>query len=309
MCTHDRVQRHRRYAEDILALHDGLNFRQLLRTGPDRAVYQRRRSSGPVTLGFRTDQLPERYLLGIQGFRLAQYLALGWVCEDAIAAGGMFCEPTSNLRDDDIHVVTLSSEGTILGCLSLTGSPDGVPRRLGDITRSAFPVEQAYGIDLLGGLAADKTSAQVRELRRFVHRRSLTRSDVAVTGHSGVAAGDCDDRACRSVDHPDHRRRRGACRAAAPEGRRFPDPSGRWRVSAARPTRLPAPRVHETPHSQALRRRGASRRTRAPDDAVRGGVGLGRPRHRTPRPDHRLLGDGATSGRDPPEARGVSVGH
>ena len=74
MCT-DGIQLGRgRYARDILALQENLNFRSLLQISSDEATYHARRPGGLLTLGLRTDQLTGRHLLGLQGFRLAQYL-------------------------------------------------------------------------------------------------------------------------------------------------------------------------------------------------------------------------------------------
>ena len=67
-----------RYAGAILALQERLTFRSLA-TLPEVA-YRADRADGLTTLGLRTDQLTARHLLGMQGFRLAQYLRLGWVC-------------------------------------------------------------------------------------------------------------------------------------------------------------------------------------------------------------------------------------
>lgn len=175
MCTNGLPGRGSRYARDILALQERLNFRSLHDMPADRAIYAARRPNGFLTLGLRTDQLTDRHLLGLQGFRLAQYLQLGWVCEDVIASQGMFCEPVHGLRPDDLHMVTISPAGEILGYLGLVGSSDDTPMDLSDPGRRRFPVEEAHGINLFdivpGGAA---TTDQVRELKRFVHRRSMT---------------------------------------------------------------------------------------------------------------------------------------
>lgn len=174
MCT-DRPTSGR-YARDILALQEGLNFRSLLSTAVDRATYHAPRPDGMLTLGLRTDQLTDRHLLGLQGFRLAQYLQLGWVCEELIASRGIFCEPTDGLGADDLHLVTLSGTGEILGYLGLVGAHHGQVRPLADPGRARFPVETAHGIDLaeLASAAGATRTDQVRELKRFVHRRSMT---------------------------------------------------------------------------------------------------------------------------------------
>lgn len=179
MCN-DVVRPHsNRYAADILALHERLKFHSLLSLPPDACAYQVRRPDGLVTLGLRTDQLDHRHLLALQGFRLAQYLKLGWICEDLIAARGMYCEPCHGVRNDDLHMVTVSPAGDILGFLGLVGSadPDGVS--LHDPGRWQFPVERAHGISLAEHTRGEVVySHEVRELKRFVHRRSMTDRDL-----------------------------------------------------------------------------------------------------------------------------------
>src|SRR6478735_12694946 len=178
MCSPDTAERPTagRYARDILALQERLNFRTLRDVERAAAAYAVRRPDGLVTLGLRTDQLSSRHLLGLQGFRLAQYLQLGWDCSDRIAAQGMFCEPTVGMRDDDLHMVTVDGNGHILGYLGLVGAGDSVPRPLDDPDRELFPVEVAHGINLFDTVPTVRnvTADQVRELKRFVHRRSMT---------------------------------------------------------------------------------------------------------------------------------------
>lgn len=176
MCEGETRASTARYARDILALQDGLNFRSLLAVPRHDVAYYARRPGGLVTLGLRTDQMSKRYLLGLQGFRLAQYLQLGWVCQDTIAARGLFCEPVHGLRNSDLHLVTVSPGGEILGYLGLVGSSDEVPRLLQDPDRARFPVETAHGINLFDVVPRDRATRtdQVGELKRFVHRRSMS---------------------------------------------------------------------------------------------------------------------------------------
>lgn len=191
MCIDAVHPRSHRYAADILALQDGLNFRSLLAVPVERSVYRVHRPDGVITLGLRTDQLTSRHLLALQGFRLAQYLKLGWICEDIIASRGMFCEPAHG-GDDDLHMVTVSDSGDILGYLALVGNADAAGLALDDPCRSLFPVERAHDINLAEQITEPGVrSDQVRELKRFVHRRSMTdrRMRIRVTLELLLAAG------------------------------------------------------------------------------------------------------------------------
>ncbi len=177
MCTTTSGLRAERYVDDVVSLHRGLSFRGLL-TRVDRRhlLHLVERGDGLATVALETRHLPHRYLVGLQGFRLAQYLQLGWICADLVYSSAIFCEPVQAVHPHDVHVITMSPSGAILGYLALTGPADGEPADLLDPARGQFPVEQAHGINLfehVAGLPGVRTD-EVRELKRFVHSRTLT---------------------------------------------------------------------------------------------------------------------------------------
>jgi hypothetical protein len=178
MCTTPTTSTTRRYAADIVAMHERMSYRRLLEHLPQGDLpHLAVRGDGLVTVAATTEQLPHRYLLGLQGFRLAQYLQLGWACEETLHRSAGFCEPPQSLHPDDVHVLTLSGRtGRILGYLSLTTSADGDPRALLAPDRARFPVEEAHGINVFSRVPAPAgvRTDQVRELKRFVHARTLT---------------------------------------------------------------------------------------------------------------------------------------
>jgi hypothetical protein len=177
VCTTPASPTTRRYASDIVALHERMSYGRLLDHLPlDDLQHLAVRGDGLVTVAATTDQLPHRYLLGLQGFRLAQYLQLGWACEETLHRSAWFCEPVQSLHPDDVHVLTAHSRtGRILGYLSLTTSGEAA-RDLRDPDRARFPVEEAHRIDVFDRVPAPDgvRSDQVRELKRFVHSRTLT---------------------------------------------------------------------------------------------------------------------------------------
>jgi hypothetical protein len=177
MCNESLGPAAARYAEDVVSLHRKLSFRGLTAelSEPD-LVHHEVRGDGLVALAVRTRDLPHRYLLGLQGFRLSQYLQLGWICEETIYSSAMFAEPLHGASPDDVHVMCLDGRGTILGYLCLTASHDEEPKEVLDPTRAPFPVEEAHGINLFDHVEClpGTTTDQVRELKRFVHARSLT---------------------------------------------------------------------------------------------------------------------------------------
>jgi hypothetical protein len=178
MCTEETSSTTGRYAADIVAMHDRLSYRRLLQHLPVADLpHLAVRGDGLVTVAARTAQLPHRYLLGLQGFRLAQYLQLGWACQQTLHSSALFCEPLRSLHADDVHVLTLDGRGgRILGYVTLTTAGDGESRPLLAPDRALFPVETAHGINLFDRVPAPPgvRTDQVREIKRFVHSRTLT---------------------------------------------------------------------------------------------------------------------------------------
>jgi hypothetical protein len=165
-----------RYVADVVSLHRRLAYRGLAHRVPARDLLHRvERGDGLLTVAVSTRALPHRYLIGLQGFRLAQYLRLGWVCEDVVYSSALFHEPVRNICADDVHILTMNGQGAILGYLSLSAAGDGEPERLSDPGRSLFPVERVHAVNLFDHVAAlpGVRTDQVREVKRFVHSRSL----------------------------------------------------------------------------------------------------------------------------------------
>lgn len=167
-----------RFTRDIIGLHGSLSCRRLLdHVPPDALDHLAVRGDGLTTLAIRTRDLPHRYALAMQGFRLAQYLQLGWACGDVVRSSGWFCEPVSALGPNDVHVLTLDgATGRILGYVCLASSRDEAPRPLLDPARAHFPVETAHGLNVFEKVAPlpGTTSHEVRELKRFVRARTVT---------------------------------------------------------------------------------------------------------------------------------------
>jgi hypothetical protein len=93
MCTTASGKPSGRYAADVVSLNRDLSFRNLVKLAQhDRATVTHfaERGDGLVTLALKTRDLPHRYLIGLQGFRLAQYLQLGWACSDVAYRQAIF---------------------------------------------------------------------------------------------------------------------------------------------------------------------------------------------------------------------------
>lgn len=186
----------RRFGEEIVRLHGKLTFRRLLEEldGPP-IVRLPDYGDGLTTIVVRESQLPSRYLRGVMGFRLAQFLHMGWMDPDIAYRRGLYHEPlTSCSGPETIHTLTLTHDGRIAGYIALVGSPDAVGVALDAPARGRFPAEEAHHVELLSGFAATgRTSHNVVEIKRFVRDRFMERGPVAdrVPWHLMLALGRC----------------------------------------------------------------------------------------------------------------------
>jgi hypothetical protein len=154
----DQLPARERYLSDIIRLHSTLDFRSL----PDHVIgdplyvaYDPRDEL--ITITVEDDQLPLRYLNGIMGFRLVQYLRLGWISPQLVYERAVFRETVRHPEGvQNVHTVSLCTRtGRIRGYISLGCSQDAVPLPLDDPDRGRFSTEVAHDIDLLTRFAAD----------------------------------------------------------------------------------------------------------------------------------------------------------
>lgn len=171
-----------RYVRDIRHLHDALRWGRIYDELASVHTAYRVRRHGIVTVAAQTKDIPHRYLLGLAGFRLAQYLRVGYVSSEVTFRKALFCEPITSLHANDWHALALDqSTGEILGYLELAGNGDSAPQPVrGASNRNPFPVEQAHRIDLFQAAAANHnlTTHTVWEAKRFVHNGNMKRKDL-----------------------------------------------------------------------------------------------------------------------------------
>lgn len=161
-----------RYIRDVIEVNDRLSFARLPEVISGEPLYLGTGTEDDlITLTVRDRQLPSRYRKGILGFRLAQYLRLGWISNDLVYQRALYCEPESGMHVvDDIHTVTMRrSTGRIVGYIGLVGSLDPQPLPLDSPYRSRFPTEVSHHVDVVSRFAGPGlTSHQVFEIKRFV---------------------------------------------------------------------------------------------------------------------------------------------
>lgn len=175
-----------RYIQDILRMHSRLSFHGMAGElqKNDALLYQANHGRGLVTLVAHTDQIPERYLIGLAGFRLAEYLQAGFASEELVFGRSLFCEPIREFHQDDTHVITIDEEtGRILGYVALAHSQDPEPRRLADPGRLPFPCEEVHSIRLQTALpdlphVRALETRHIREVKRLAHNHTVTARDL-----------------------------------------------------------------------------------------------------------------------------------
>jgi hypothetical protein len=184
----------RRFGEEIVRLHSRMTFRGL----PDAIhgeplVRIAGFGDGLTTIAVRESCLPGRYLRGVMGFRLAQFIHLGWMDADIAYRRGLYHEPLSTSPGPEtIHTLTLTAEGRIAGYIGLVGSTDATAMALDAPDRGLFPAEDAHHVELLSGFAAPgRTTHHVYEIKRFVRDRFMARGPLAdrVPWHLMLALG------------------------------------------------------------------------------------------------------------------------
>jgi len=183
-----------RFGTEIVRLHTRMTFRGL----PDMIegepiVRIVGLGDGLTTIAVRESQLPSRYLRGVMGFRLAQFLHIGWMDPDIAYRRGLYHEPlTSAAGPQTIHTLTLTAEGRIAGYVALVGSPDTAGKALDAPDRGLFPAERAHRVELLSAFSAPgRTTHNVYEIKRFVRDRFMERGPVSerVPWHLMLALG------------------------------------------------------------------------------------------------------------------------
>jgi hypothetical protein len=171
----------RRYVQGIIAVHDRMTYGRLPEQISGGPVHVHESGDGLLTLAVRDSQLPHRYLLGLFGFRLAQYLQLGWVSQPIVYRNALFHEPLRPaIGQDDIHIVSLClATGRIRGYAALAGSRDPGPLPLDGPGRTRLSVEKDHKIDLMGPYAAEGwTTHQVYEAKRLLRDQTMPRGEL-----------------------------------------------------------------------------------------------------------------------------------
>jgi hypothetical protein len=124
-----------------------------------------------------TTALTPDELTAILRYRLAQYLAIGFVSARAVFEQRLEYEPAANVSPGDCHIVAARADTAELLCyLSIMAPPPTAPGvTLRERSRPLFPVEHAHGWGTYNRLRLlpDLPVARLREIGRFVKNQRL----------------------------------------------------------------------------------------------------------------------------------------
>jgi hypothetical protein len=174
--TEQRSSTEERFLTDLMRLHADLRYPGL----PDAiegepVVLLEGHDDGLTTLSVRESQIPERYLRGILGFRLAQFIQTDLMDRSLVYQRAMFHEAIpKQTGPDTIHTITLTESGKLVGYIGLVGSDDPEPLPLDSPDRALFPVEAAHNVELCSLYAApERNTHQAWEIKRFIKDRGM----------------------------------------------------------------------------------------------------------------------------------------
>lgn len=160
-----------RYVSELISLHDSVSVRGIdTAISSDHLLYLAKRPGGLQVLAARSSGIPDRYLLAIQAFRLAQYLRLRFASPELAFSRTLLTEPC-HPSSEEVHLLVLDADsGTIVRYMSLLGTGDARPLPLTDPRRSWFPCEVAHRVNLFSHVPhrEELDSSNVWEIKRLV---------------------------------------------------------------------------------------------------------------------------------------------
>lgn len=171
----DGTPEQRRFVADIQRVHANLSLAGLAESVPaEHVLYHAHRPDGLTVLALRHGGIPQRYLIAIHGFRLAQYLRLRFADPQLAYQRALFAEPHAGPEHNEVHVLALDPSGAILRYVSLVSLPEGSPADPCHPDRPPFPCERAHGVNLFDHVRFEEPvrTEEVWEVKRLVHRET-----------------------------------------------------------------------------------------------------------------------------------------
>ncbi|MDO4254013.1 MAG: hypothetical protein Q4C81_02540 [Kocuria sp.] len=166
------------FARHVMELHQKLTFTHLATSLHSDPIHVRRRHSYTI-VACHHHHVPLRYQIGIMGFRLAQYLRLGWASPQVVYNHRMFWEDLNHPNPNDFHIVALdNTTGSIVGYLGAEFiSDEDDTRSIYFPDRPLFPVEKAHHINIADWLPSPNIRlGEIMEIKRFVRNPAIPES-------------------------------------------------------------------------------------------------------------------------------------
>jgi hypothetical protein len=166
------------FCEELIHAGSQVRLPHLLQHPRAGALYHQPGRHGVAVTAVPTHELRRAELAGLLRFRLAQYLQVGFIDRQLVAAQRMRAEPASITASQDVHVVAGQPETGEVLCYMVMEQPppagDGTRLRASD--RALFPVERVHGRGVYNRLPIlpDLPVAKIRELGRFVKNQRPT---------------------------------------------------------------------------------------------------------------------------------------
>jgi hypothetical protein len=160
------------FRQEVVAAGAAVRLPGLLGTPPPGTLYHQPQRHGVAVVAVPTTSLPPDAMDGLLRFRLAQYLAIGFIDPHVAYQQRMRTEPATVVAPGDIHLIAgVPATGEVL-CYAVLEQPPAAPDgcRLRSPDRPLYPVERVHGAGLYQRLPIlpDLRVAKVRELGRFV---------------------------------------------------------------------------------------------------------------------------------------------
>lgn len=169
-----------RHAAAVMEAAGTIRLRELF-GDPAGAIYHLADRHGISVTAVRTRALDHEQLVALMRYRLAQYLAIGFVDAERVYREHLHHEPLDHVAPDDVHVVAGDAETGELVCYaamrSIAGAPPDATVRMRD--RPLFPAEEVHGWGIYQRLRElpDIRVSRVRELGRFVKNQAFAPLD------------------------------------------------------------------------------------------------------------------------------------
>jgi hypothetical protein len=166
-----------RYCQALCDRASRIRMPELFTNPPPNTLYHLPDRHGVSVVVLGTASLRPDQLTKILTYRLAQYIAIGFVDPGLVYDRQMEHEPLANVSADDVHFIAGSSDtGELLCYMVMKGVAAPPEATFRTHERPLFPVEQVFGWGVYHRLqiVPDLPVSRIRELGRFVKNQQAS---------------------------------------------------------------------------------------------------------------------------------------